>query len=110
MQERDLRLTSGWVALTGAFVALAAIVLLIVVTAQTETIWLLWVIVPGSVLWLISLGGFIVNGPNQSRVLQLFGTYVGTLRETGFFYGNPFYWRTRISQRVRTFETGVNET
>ena len=63
-----------------------------------------------SVFWWISWFGFIVNGPNQSRVVQLFGKYVGTLRETGFFYGNPFYWRTRVSLRVRTFETGMNKT
>src|SRR5262249_61637029 len=36
--------------------------------------------------------------------------YVGTLRDTGFFYGNPFYWGTRVSLRVRTFETGVSAT
>ena len=61
-------------------------------------------------LFVISLFGFIVNGPNQSRVVQLFGTYVGTIRDVGFFYGNPFYYRTRVSLRVRTFETGVEET
>ena len=51
-----------------------------------------------------------MNGPNQARVVQLFGKYVGTLREVGFFYGNPFYWRTRVSLRVRTFETGMTKT
>ena len=65
-----------------------------------------WVIVVLWVVWVISLPGFIVNGPNQARVVQLFGKYVGTVKETGFFYGNPFYWRTRVSLRVRTFETG----
>jgi regulator of protease activity HflC (stomatin/prohibitin superfamily) len=61
-------------------------------------------------LWSFAWAGFIVNGPNQARVVQLFGKYVGTVRQTGFFYGNPLYWRTRVSLRVRTFETGVNKT
>jgi regulator of protease activity HflC (stomatin/prohibitin superfamily) len=64
----------------------------------------------GSLGWVVALFGFIVNGPNQSRVVQLFGRYVGTLRDVGFYYGNPFYWRTRVSLRVRTFETGMTKT
>jgi regulator of protease activity HflC (stomatin/prohibitin superfamily) len=64
----------------------------------------------GCFVWLVMWFGFIVNGPNQARVIQLFGKYVGTLRETGFFYGNPFYWRTRVSLRVRLFETGMTKT
>jgi regulator of protease activity HflC (stomatin/prohibitin superfamily) len=51
-----------------------------------------------------------VNGPNRARVVQLFGTYVGTIREVGFFYGNPFYNTTRVSLRVRTFETGMGRS
>jgi regulator of protease activity HflC (stomatin/prohibitin superfamily) len=35
---------------------------------------------------------------------------VGTVKETGFFYGSPLYWRTRVSLRVRTFETGVTKS
>ena len=61
-------------------------------------------------VWFVCLFGFIVNGPNHARVVQLFGEYVGTLTDVGFFYGNPFYATTRVSLRVRTFETGVVET
>jgi regulator of protease activity HflC (stomatin/prohibitin superfamily) len=110
MQERDLKLMSGWPALAGVFLGLGLIVLLITVAAQQRLPWLLWVIIPLSVLWLVMPLGFIVNGPNQSRVVQLFGEYVGTVRETGFFYGNPLYWRKRVSLRVRTFETGMSGT
>ena len=83
---------------------------LIVMAAAWRQPLLVFVIVPLGLVWFVSLFGFIVNGPNQSRVVQLFGTYVGTVREVGFFYGNPFYWRTRVSLRVRTFETGVQRT
>jgi regulator of protease activity HflC (stomatin/prohibitin superfamily) len=110
MQERDVKLMSGWTALAGMFLGLGLIVVLIVVAAQASLVWLLWVIIPGGVIWLVLLFGFIVNSPNQSRVVQLFGEYIGTVREVGFFYGNPLYWRTRVSLRVRTFETGLSGT
>ncbi len=110
MQERDLKLMSGWPALAGVFAGLGVIVLLIVVAAAAQMPALVFVIVPMALAWLVGLFGFIVNSPNRARVVQLFGTYVGTLRETGFFYGNPFYWTTRVSLRVRTFETGVSST
>src|SRR5262245_1557924 len=110
MQERDLKLTSGWPALAGVFLGLALIALLIVVAALARLPWMLAVVIPAAIAWFVSLFGFIVNSPNHARVIQLFGTYVGTLRDTGFFYGNPFYWGTRVSLRVRTFETGVSAT
>ena len=58
---------------------------------------------------LILAGLFIVN-PNDSKLLILFGVYVGTVRETGFFGANPFYSKRRVSLRTRIFETGFNTT
>ena len=110
MEDRELRLTSGWTALFAVLLTLGLIVVWFVLAAQFQSGLMIGVGVFGSVCWFISLFGFIVNGPNHARVIQLFGKYVGTLRETGFFYGSPFYWRTRVSLRVRTFETGMNET
>jgi regulator of protease activity HflC (stomatin/prohibitin superfamily) len=110
MEDRELKLTSGWTALLAMLLALGLIIVWFVLAAQFQSGLMIGVGVFVSVCWVISLAGFIVNGPNQSRVIQLFGRYVGTLRETGFFYGSPFYWRTRVSLRVRTFETGVSKT
>ena len=55
-----------------------------------------------AILW---AGLFMVN-PNESKVLQLFGKYVGTVKEPGLRWANPLYWKTKISTRVRNFETG----
>jgi hypothetical protein len=49
--------------------------------------------------------GFFMVAPNQARVLQLFGDYVGTAREPGLRWANPFYQLRRISVRVRNFES-----
>ena len=50
--------------------------------------------------------GFYLVGPNEGRVLQLFGDYVGTDRQLGLRWANPFYSKTRVSLRVRNFESG----
>jgi hypothetical protein len=51
--------------------------------------------------------GFVVVQPNDSRVLILFGRYVGTLTEARLWWVNPFtvLWRRRISLRVRNFQS-----
>jgi regulator of protease activity HflC (stomatin/prohibitin superfamily) len=54
---------------------------------------------------LILLRGLRIVNPNEAQVLQLFGTYVGTLRDQGFRWVNPFTSKRRISLRVRNFET-----
>ena len=50
--------------------------------------------------------GFFMVHPNQAKVLQLFGTYVGSVRETGLRWANPFYAKESVSLRVRNFESG----
>src|SRR5215831_2306829 len=55
---------------------------------------------------LFTFAGLFVVNPNESKVLQLFGAYVGTARESGLRWANPFYSKKRVSVRVRNFETG----
>ncbi|MBW2456894.1 MAG: SPFH domain-containing protein [Deltaproteobacteria bacterium] len=44
--------------------------------------------------------------PNEAKVLQLFGRYIGTVRKPGLWWANPLYTKQRVSRRVRNFETG----
>ncbi|MFT3788708.1 MAG: SPFH domain-containing protein [Tepidisphaeraceae bacterium] len=58
------------------------------------------------------LSGLISVAPGVAVVLQLFGEYVGTARQTGLRWANPFYSKKRVSVRVRNFESAklkVNE-
>jgi len=60
----------------------------------------------------VSLFGLYKVEPNQAAVLSLFGKYVGTVKENGLRWNNPFYAKRAVSQRVRNFESGklkVNE-
>jgi regulator of protease activity HflC (stomatin/prohibitin superfamily) len=55
-------------------------------------------------LFVCWFGVFLVN-PNEAKVLQLFGRYVGTVREAGLKWANPFYTKHKVSVRVRNFES-----
>ena len=55
-------------------------------------------------LCLALIGLFVVN-PNEGRVLQFFGDYVGTVKTPGLRWANPFYTKKRISLRIRNFES-----
>ncbi|HDS1129000.1 TPA: SPFH domain-containing protein [Stenotrophomonas maltophilia] len=118
MKEKSLSSLNGLGTLAGALlVALAGAALFVVgVAAKASTgspnllLMLLGVL-------LVALGVFILAGlytiqPNQAAVLSLFGKYVGTVKDNGLRWNNPFYAKRRVSQRVRNFESGklkVNE-
>ena len=51
------------------------------------------------------LGGLFTVNPNEGRVLQLFGRYVGTAKVQGLRWANPFYSKKKVSLRVRNFES-----
>jgi regulator of protease activity HflC (stomatin/prohibitin superfamily) len=60
-------------------------------------------------LWVVNLimfTGLFTIAPNEGKVLQLFGKYVGTVHDPGLRWANPFYTKNAISLRVRNFETG----
>jgi regulator of protease activity HflC (stomatin/prohibitin superfamily) len=61
---------------------------------------------------LLVVAGFCLKGlftlePNQAAVMIFFGSYAGTARESGFFWVNPFYSRTRVSLRINNWNTPV---
>ncbi len=57
-----------------------------------------------AVVVFLFFGVFVVN-PNEGKVLQLFGRYVGTVKDPGLRWANPFFTKKRVSLRVRNFET-----
>jgi regulator of protease activity HflC (stomatin/prohibitin superfamily) len=62
-------------------------------------------IIPLILITIIVGSGFIVIQPNDSRVLILFGKYIGTVRNDGFWWVNPFTVRRRVSLRIRNFNS-----
>jgi len=113
IEERIRKAPSGVLALVILVLLFALDIYMLIRGIIDGTLWLILVtslLVP--VILLLSAGLFTV-APNEARVLQLFGSYVGTVRDTGLRYTNPLYSKRRISVRVRNFETErskVNDT
>jgi regulator of protease activity HflC (stomatin/prohibitin superfamily) len=59
-----------------------------------------------SVVVLVCWAGLFMVHPNEAKVLQLFGKYVGTTHDPGLKWANPFFAKTAVSTRVRNFESG----
>jgi regulator of protease activity HflC (stomatin/prohibitin superfamily) len=63
------------------------------------------VISVGWVLTLLLLVGLFMVNPNEGKVLQLFGEYVGTAKHQGLRWANPFFAKKSVSLRIRNFES-----
>lgn len=96
--DKTLKLTSGWLMLLVFFLLLGGGILLLVMEY----------FITGSVILTVDvlfvLPGFVAIEPNSSRVMTLFGAYVGTCLDSGFFYTNPFYTKKKISLRAVTLD------
>jgi regulator of protease activity HflC (stomatin/prohibitin superfamily) len=59
----------------------------------------------GTLVGFISMFGFILVNPNTSKVVLLFGKYVGTIKSNGLFWANPLYKKRTISLRASNFDS-----
>ncbi|QSX77128.1 SPFH domain-containing protein [Agrilutibacter solisilvae] len=112
MKEIPLQSLPGIPTLLGLIAAGLASAYLFFTGVQTDSPLLLVLAFVMGVLAGFCLIGLYMVEPNQSAVLSLFGKYVGTVKENGLRWNNPFYAKKKVSQRVRNFESGrlkVNE-
>jgi len=58
-----------------------------------------------SVLGFIGFFGFILVNPNTSKVILLFGKYIGTIKDNGLYWANPFFTKKKISLRASNFDS-----
>ncbi|WP_428941045.1 SPFH domain-containing protein [Fontivita pretiosa] len=103
MRERELAVASGFVAFSILFIVAVLLGLGLYWWHDSKPIAVTLIILGVIDLFLFA-GLFIVN-PNEAKVLQLFGKYVGTVRQAGWKWANPFYTRKKISVRIRNFES-----
>ncbi len=100
-QEKTLKAQAGWLMLVlGAALLLAFIPL--VRTAANGGGVRYGVIGAGCLLaGILCLAGLFIVQPNEARVLTLFGTYVGSVKDNGFWWVNPFCLKRLVSLRAR---------
>ena len=108
--EKPYQAKSGWGILAVLLGVGAISVVMFIAGCSAENPLL---IVPAIVLFggAILVGcGMVAVQPNSSRALLLFGDYKGTIKESGFYWVNPFYSKKKVSLRIRNFETGSTTT
>ncbi len=105
MKERLVSAPSGIPALIGLIVLLLADGAWFVHSIQSQTVWAVITAILIAIVLLVCLGGFFTVAPNEGKVLQFFGRYVGTVRDSGPRWANPFYSKRGVSLRVRNFES-----
>ena len=112
MKENTLRSAAGIPMLLALLVALLFGAYLIFNGVRSEApMWVVAGLLVEVVAFFCCFGLYMVE-PNQAAVVSLFGKYVGTVKENGLRWNNPFYTKRKVSQRVRNFESGklkVNE-
>ncbi|WP_062431153.1 SPFH domain-containing protein [Herbidospora daliensis] len=100
--EREAFRMNGFVILLALLVVAAALVLFGL--TQDEAFFIVCVVVAAVIVFLPASGFAVVN-PNEAKVVQFFGRYIGTIKTAGFTWTVPFTDKNRISLRVRNFET-----
>ena len=104
-REKQYPASSGLVVLLSLLTVAIIAFLSIVRNAQADRPGIVFLSVLVLVVSLFCLGGLFIVNPNEAKVLVLFGKYVGTVKQDGFFFANPFLVKRRLSLRVRNFET-----
>ena len=97
---------SGYLALVVLAVAQIGLGFMVFQSVRAGAVGSLVAYVIASVIVLICWTGLFMVHPNEAKVLQLFGKYVGACHDPGLRWANPFYTKTSVSVRVRNFESG----
>jgi hypothetical protein len=114
IREKELKPGSGWLMVSVLLVTIVGSCVMWIRTIMQQAgagdptpadvleiagWFILMVVAAGSVF------GLTVVNPNEAKVIQLFGTYKGSIKEQGFWWVNPLTRRRRVSLRIRNFES-----
>ncbi len=106
IQETTKKAPNGIIVASILFVVQAGLVIGFITALKTYNTHMAIIYGVTNVLVLIIWFGLFMVQPKVGKVLQLFGSYVGTVREPGLRWANPFYSKKPVSLRVRNFESG----
>ena len=96
---------NGYLALFILFISTLLSVYLVYMMTTMQALWLLWIFIPLVIFIGIFSAGFLVVQPNEARVLVLFGKYIGSIRDSGFWLANPFTIKRHVSLRIHNFNS-----
>ncbi len=96
---------NGYFALFIIFVLILTEAYLNYILIAEGLLQILWISIPLFIFIGISFAGFLIVQPNEARVLILFGKYIGSIRNDGFWWANPFTVKKHVSLRIRNFNS-----
>ncbi|SCW30999.1 Regulator of protease activity HflC, stomatin/prohibitin superfamily [Paenibacillus tianmuensis] len=99
MKERKAWVMNGFLGLL-LVLAMVGGGLYLLITEASTTLGIVLI-----VLSVLPLSSLTVVQPNQAMVVTFFGSYAGTLRESGMWVTVPFSVRKKVSLRVRNFNS-----
>jgi regulator of protease activity HflC (stomatin/prohibitin superfamily) len=101
IKEKKVFQLSGWVVLAIDIILIAyAAVYFVKFTGEPPLTAPFFFRIGALVLVGLSAGGFFVLHPNEAMVFTFVGRYVGSARNAGFFWTNPFCAKHRVTLRV----------
>jgi len=105
IREREYAALPGLFVTLLLFAALAVTVYLLISGAERVSAGRIIGLSLALLLELFLFAGLFVVNPNEGKLLQFFGDYVGTVKTPGLRWTNQLYTKKRISLRVRNFES-----
>lgn len=106
IHENTRSVSSGYTMIAVLVAAHGALFYAAWLSVRAQSVGGLIATVVASLLVAVLWAGLFMVHPNEARVLQLFGKYVGTVHEPGLKWANPFFAKKAVSTRVRNFESG----
>lgn len=106
IHEQTKSVSSGYLMVAVLTVLQFAFIYMVVVAVREMLVPGIIAALLASLIVAVMWAGLFMVHPNEARVLQLFGKYVGTVHEPGLKWANPFFWKSAVSTRVRNFESG----
>lgn len=103
--EKEGKKLNGFLMLFVSIIVLALDIYLLVLGINANNAGVLWIFIPVLIIFFLIWIGFAIVQPNDSRVLILFGKYIGTIRDSGFWWVNPFTNKRHVSLRIRNFNS-----
>jgi regulator of protease activity HflC (stomatin/prohibitin superfamily) len=101
-EQRPAWVIPGLPVMVGALALMALAIVATIVAGHNSALRVIGIIVIAVVA--VSYGGLFVVQPNEARVLILFGRYIGSVTEAGWWWCNPFAKKQKLSLRVRNFQ------
>jgi hypothetical protein len=104
--EKEIRPVSGWMMVFTLLVVAIAAIYGLTQAIMAQSPWPVVALLALILLDGVCYAGLTVVNPNSAKVLTVFGTYKGSIKQPGLWWVNPLTNRRGISLRIRNFESG----